>query len=76
MTASPDVPLTPCPCGGQYQRHAIEVPLTIEGEPVRLADVIEGVCNSCGARVYDAQTLERVEAAMKGRSPDPALNRR
>ena len=49
--------------------------MTIEGRPERIENVRQGVCNSCGSRVYDAETLERIESTMKRRSPDPVVNR-
>ena len=37
--------------------------------------VLQGACPTCGSRVYDAETLERIEAAMQARALDPTLAR-
>ena len=75
MTTAPDFSHAPCPCGGRFEEHSIEVTMTIEGRPEKIENVRQGVCNSCGSRVYDAETLERIESTMKRRSPDPVVNR-
>jgi YgiT-type zinc finger domain-containing protein len=56
-----------CPCGGVYERKLVEVPMTVQGEPVVLTDVPQGACPVCGSRVYKAVTLEGIEAVMRGR---------
>jgi len=53
-----------------YMRHDIRaadglVTVRIPGAP-ELGDVPQGFCPNCGARVYKAQVLERIEAIMRG----------
>ena len=54
-----------CPCGGTYERQAVEVTLKIEGSAVSLKSVPQGVCPECGSRVYKAATLRCIESLMK-----------
>ena len=56
-----------CPCGGVYERRAVEVRMTVGGELITLSDVPQGACPTCGSRVYKADILELVEALMKQR---------
>jgi YgiT-type zinc finger domain-containing protein len=54
-----------CPCGGKYDRRAVEVRLTVNGKVIVLTDVPQGACPNCGSRVYKAEVLERIETLMK-----------
>jgi YgiT-type zinc finger domain-containing protein len=57
-----------CPCGGgEYERRRVEVRMTIKDRVVVLRDVPSGACLVCGSRVYAAEVLRCVEAAMTGR---------
>lgn len=64
-----------CPCGGQYESRLIEIRMTATNPPVVVSDVPQGACPSCGSRVYKAETLERIEALLKGSNVDGRLNR-
>ena len=64
-----------CPCGGTYEHRLIEVRMTVAAEPVTLSNVPQGVCPSCGSRVYKAESIGRVEETMKGERLDRRLNR-
>jgi YgiT-type zinc finger domain-containing protein len=55
-----------CPCGGVYDNRHVEVRLTVKGKVVVLTDVPQGACPNCGARVYKAEVIERIESLMKG----------
>jgi len=55
-----------CPCSGHYESRAVEVKMTVHGNPVVLADVPQGACPNCGSRVYKLPVLEYVESAMRG----------
>jgi hypothetical protein len=63
-----------CPCGGEYEHRQIEVRMTVQGTPVILNDVCQGVCPNCGSRVYKAGQLSRIEQAMKGTMVDEVLS--
>lgn len=39
--------------------------MTVAGKVVVLTQIPQGVCSSCGSRVYKPETLERVESLMK-----------
>jgi len=75
VTSWIDFSTADCPCGGKYDHHAIRISLTAEQQDELFTKVAQGVCGTCGSRVYHAETLERVESAMKRRSPDRFLNR-
>jgi len=53
----------------------VTVRMTVRGQLEVFDDVLQGACPSCGSRVYDADTLERIEAAMQARALDPTLTR-
>ena len=63
-----------CPCGGTFDHRMVEVRVTRTKE-VMFDDVPQGACPRCGARVYKAETLARVELRMAGRQIDCRLNR-
>ena len=75
MTSLIDFSGSPCPCGGRYACRTIKVPPNVDADAEQLTDVLQGVCGSCGSKVYHAETLERVESTLKGRSPDGIVNR-
>jgi len=63
-----------CPCGGAYERRAVEVRMTVDDQVVVLEDVPQGSCPECGSRVYKAATLVGIESAMRGvLPPSPRL---
>jgi hypothetical protein len=65
-----------CPCGlGRFEARLVTVRMTVRGQLEVFDDVLQGACPSCGSRVYDADTLERIEAAMQARALDPTLTR-
>lgn len=49
--------------------------MTVRGQVIVFDAVRQGACPSCGSRVYDADELERIEAAMQARALDPTLTR-
>jgi len=49
--------------------------MTVDGNPVKLTDVLQGACPNCGSRVYKAETLARIEAVMRNETLDRQLNR-
>jgi hypothetical protein len=53
----------------------MEVRMTVDGKPVVMTDVPQGVCPNCGSRVYRAEMLERIECVMKRVAFDRRLNR-
>jgi hypothetical protein len=59
-----------CPCGGEYEQRLVEVRMTVEGKPVRLSDVFQASCPTCGSRVYKAAQLARIEGMMKSERLD------
>jgi hypothetical protein len=64
-----------CPCGGTYEERVVEINMKVEGQVVQLTDVLQGACPNCGSRVYKAEMLGRIEAAMKNEPLDRRLNR-
>ena len=65
-----------CACGvGRFESRLITVRMTVRGQLQEFDNVLQGVCPNCGSRVYDADTLERIEAAMQARALDPTLTR-
>jgi YgiT-type zinc finger domain-containing protein len=54
-----------CPCSGKYSSRFVEVRMTVAGRVVVLTQIPQGVCGTCGSRVYKPETLERVESLMK-----------
>ena len=48
--------------------------MTVNERAIVLTDVPQGVCPSCGTRVYKAEELARVEATMKNEPVDRKLN--
>jgi len=64
-----------CPCGGRFEPRLVTVRMTVRGQLEVFDDVLQGACPNCGSRVYDADTLERIEAAMQARALDPSLTR-
>jgi YgiT-type zinc finger domain-containing protein len=65
-----------CPCGGgRFEPRLVTVRMTVHGRLEVFDDVLQGACPNCGSRVYDADTLERIEAAMQARALDPTLTR-
>jgi YgiT-type zinc finger domain-containing protein len=64
-----------CPCGGTFEHKLVEIKMTVEGSVVTLTDVPQGVCPSCGSRVYKAETLTRVESTLRNEPLDRRLNR-
>jgi hypothetical protein len=75
MTQSASLQWGRCPCGGTYEQRVVDINMQVEGKPVRLTDVLQGACPNCGSRVYKAEMLARIEAAMKNESLDRRLNR-
>jgi hypothetical protein len=55
----------PCPCGGTYEKHRVIVRIGQEDGVVEIANVPQGLCETCGGRVYAAAVLERIEAVFK-----------
>jgi hypothetical protein len=62
-----------CPCGEQFEDRCVEINLSATGSDVRLTDVDQGVCPSCGGRVYKADALERVETVYRAARLDLAV---
>lgn len=56
-----------CPCGGTYEAHNVEVRMHPNQVEIVLPDVAQGRCGNCGARVYAATVLRRLESLMRGR---------
>jgi hypothetical protein len=57
-----------CPCSGHYEARSVEVTIALDrDEPVVLSDVPQGACDTCGARVYPAAVLSRLEMLMRNR---------
>jgi hypothetical protein len=52
-----------CGCGTEYVVEMVEVRFTEAGLANVLSDVPRGACPSCGAFVYRAPVMERIEAA-------------
>ncbi len=65
----PDYEYGPCGCGAYFERHWVEVRTEVAGEPIVLSDLPQGVCPSCGSKVYKAEILELIEAIVGGRLP-------
>lgn len=63
-----------CPCGGEFADRWVDVRLAAEEPPdadrslpaLELDGVAQGVCSSCGSRVYHVSVLNRIEQALKG----------
>jgi YgiT-type zinc finger domain-containing protein len=55
----------PCRCSGTFEQREIEVRFRIQEETVVLDDVPQGVCPSCGTKVYKANVLAAIETLMK-----------
>ena len=55
-----------CACSGWFESRLVEVRPVVGGEPVVLKNVPQGACPLCGSRVYKADVLRMVEAAMRG----------
>ena len=68
MTSWIDFSTADCPCGGKYGHRPPRIALTAEQQEELFTEVAQGVCGKCGSYVYHAETLERVESAMKSRS--------
>jgi YgiT-type zinc finger domain-containing protein len=64
----------PCPCGGVFAHHVVDVRITVAGRAVTLNDVPQGRCPSCGSRVYKAEELARIEGTMVGEPVDRRLS--
>jgi YgiT-type zinc finger domain-containing protein len=60
-----------CPCGGVYEHEEVSIKFEVGGKTVMLSQVPQTRCSGCGARVYQAATLERIETAYKGRGDAP-----
>jgi hypothetical protein len=54
----------------------VEVRLSAGGSVTLLTGIQQGVCDACGARIYKAGVLARIEAALTGESYDPSLTER
>ena len=75
MGASKSYEWGSCPCsGGAYGDHTVEVRMTVDGKPVLLSEVPQGRCPNCGARVYKAESIARIEAVMNNEVLDRRLN--
>lgn len=61
-----------CPCGGTYDERRVLVRLEVDGRPVEFEDVGQGVCDTCGSKVYPSWLLEQVESAFAGFLVRPA----
>ncbi len=62
-----------CPCGGgEYRQQEVEV--NLHARSLKLEGIIQGVCSSCGGRVYKLDTLWRIEALMRDETVDPVAN--
>lgn len=61
------LPVSFCPCGGQYEQKIVEIRLTPRdaSAPVVMRDVPQLACPVCGSRVYRAADLVIVEAIHK-----------
>jgi hypothetical protein len=55
-----------CRCSGRFDRCSVEIRLLAAGRLVVLDDVPQGVCGSCGTRVYRPNILAAIEAVMRG----------
>jgi YgiT-type zinc finger domain-containing protein len=64
-----------CPCGGIFEHKLVEINMTVDGRGVKLTDVPQGVCPTCGSRVYKAEALARVEGTLRNEALDRRLNR-
>jgi hypothetical protein len=62
-----------CPCGAEFEDRRVEINMSATGAEVLLRDVDQGVCPSCGGRVYKADALERVETIFRAARLDPKL---
>jgi hypothetical protein len=62
-----------CPCGGQFEDRRVEIKMAATGADVSLKDVDQGVCPTCGGRVYKADALERVETVFRAARLDPKI---
>ena len=61
-----------CPCkGGAYRTQYVKVSASLQERQVVMEDVAQGACDSCGSRVYKADTLRRIEAVMRNEASDP-----
>jgi hypothetical protein len=58
-----------CRCGGTYEHRSVEVRMW---GATALKDVPQGYCRNCGARVYKAHVLERIEALYRSKPPAAA----
>jgi hypothetical protein len=56
-----------CACGGAFEARVVAVtaPQTGRKKGAQLLEVEQGVCPSCGSRVYKARSLQSVEAAFR-----------
>jgi hypothetical protein len=57
-----------CGCGAEYDAHLAEVRFAAGV----LYDVPQAICPNCGARVYKATVIERIEAAYAAFRTAPA----
>lgn len=55
-----------CPCTGVYERRTVEVRMTVAGEALVLSNVPQGLCPTCGSRIYKSAVLQEIERAMRG----------
>ena len=56
-----------CACGGIYESFC--EPLPVERIGITLTNVPKGKCPVCGAFVYKARVLDRIERTYSGREP-------
>lgn len=54
-----------CRCSGRFEDRFVEVRLNIKGKIIVLTDVPQGVCSSCGTKVYRTGVLGRIEELMR-----------
>jgi hypothetical protein len=54
-----------CVCSGRYENRRVDVRMVVCDEQRVMADVPQGACPRCGARVYKIEVLERIETLMK-----------
>jgi YgiT-type zinc finger domain-containing protein len=73
MLDSADAGFGTCPCGSRYDERSVVVSMTPSGQTIEFRDVPQGLCPSCGGRVYLLVYLELLEAAFHGRAPEPRV---
>ena len=60
-----------CRCTSTFEQREVEIRMLVQEESVVLNDVPQGVCPSCGTKVYKANVLAALEALLKGSVAPP-----